>query len=40
VTKVFADITMSLDGFITEPNEPVGNTLGDDPMPMQRKLRA
>jgi dihydrofolate reductase len=31
VTKVYADITMSLDGFITEPNVPVGNPLGDDP---------
>ncbi len=31
MTKVYADITMSLDGFITEPNVPVGNPLGDDP---------
>jgi len=31
VTKVYADITMSLDGFITEPNMPPGNALGDDP---------
>lgn len=31
MAKVYADITMSLDGFITEPNMPVGNPLGDDP---------
>ena len=31
MTKVYADITMSLDGFITEPNVPVGTPLGDDP---------
>ena len=31
MTKVYADITMSLDGFITEPNVPAGNPLGDDP---------
>ena len=31
MAKVYADITMSLDGFITEPNVPVGNSLGDDP---------
>jgi dihydrofolate reductase len=31
VTKVYADITMSLDGFITEPNVPAGNARGDDP---------
>lgn len=30
MTKVYADITMSLDGFITEPNT-FGNALGDDP---------
>jgi hypothetical protein len=29
--KVTLDISMSLDGFITEPNEGVGNPLGDDP---------
>jgi dihydrofolate reductase len=29
--KVTADISMSLDGFITEPNERGGNPLGDDP---------
>jgi dihydrofolate reductase len=31
VPKVYAEMTMSLDGFITEPNVPVGNALGDDP---------
>lgn len=31
MTQVYADITMSLDGFITEPNVPAGNALGDDP---------
>jgi dihydrofolate reductase len=31
VSKRYADITMSLDGFITEPNVPAGNRLGDDP---------
>jgi dihydrofolate reductase len=29
--KVTLHISMSLDGFITEPNEGVGNPLGDDP---------
>ena len=29
--KVTLNISMSLDGFITEPNEGVGNPLGDDP---------
>jgi dihydrofolate reductase len=29
--KVALHISMSLDGFITEPNEGVGNPLGDDP---------
>ncbi len=29
--KVMLHISMSLDGFITEPNEGVGNPLGDDP---------
>jgi dihydrofolate reductase len=28
--KVHADVSMSLDGFITGPNEGVGNPLGDD----------
>jgi dihydrofolate reductase len=31
LSKVTCDISMSLDGFITEPNEGVGNPLGDDP---------
>jgi dihydrofolate reductase len=31
MSKVTCDISMSLDGFITEPNEGVGNPLGDDP---------
>jgi dihydrofolate reductase len=31
VSKIYADITMSLDGFITEPNMNAGNPLGDDP---------
>jgi dihydrofolate reductase len=31
VSTIYADITMSLDGFITEPNVPAGNSLGDDP---------
>jgi dihydrofolate reductase len=30
MTKVALDISMSLDGFITGPNEGVGNPLGDD----------
>ena len=30
MTRIYADITMSLDGFITEPNT-FGNALGDDP---------
>src|SRR3954466_16347335 len=30
MTKICADITMSLDGFITEPNT-FGTPLGDDP---------
>jgi dihydrofolate reductase len=30
VNTIYADITMSLDGFITEPNT-FGNALGDDP---------
>ena len=30
MTKVAPDISMSLDGFITGPNEGVGNPLGDD----------
>src|SRR3954467_14879781 len=30
MTKVYADITMSLDGYITEPNT-FGTPLGDDP---------
>lgn len=30
MTKVVLDISMSLDGFITGPNEGVGNPLGDD----------
>ena len=29
--KVVSDISMSLDGFITEPNEGGENPLGDDP---------
>jgi dihydrofolate reductase len=29
--KVVINMSMSLDGFITEPNEAVGNPLGDDP---------
>jgi hypothetical protein len=29
--KVTVHISMSLDGFITEPNQGVGNALGDDP---------
>ncbi len=29
--KVTADISMSLDGFVTEPNSGPGNPLGDDP---------
>src|SRR5918996_1571970 len=29
--KVVINLSMSLDGFITEPNEGVGNPLGDDP---------
>src|SRR5215218_1207245 len=29
--NVVIDMSMSLDGFITEPNEGVGNPLGDDP---------
>src|SRR5215212_9545873 len=29
--KVVINISMSLDGFITEPSEGVGNPLGDDP---------
>ena len=29
--KVVINMSMSLDGFITEPNEVVGNPLGDDP---------
>jgi dihydrofolate reductase len=29
--KVIINMSMSLDGFITEPNEGVGNPLGDDP---------
>jgi hypothetical protein len=29
--KVVINMSMSLDGFITEPNEGVGNPLGDDP---------
>ncbi|MBA3432198.1 MAG: dihydrofolate reductase family protein [Actinobacteria bacterium] len=31
MSKVTSDISMSLDGFITVPNEGVGNPLGDDP---------
>jgi dihydrofolate reductase len=31
VTKVYADITMSLDGFITVPDDGSDNPLGDDP---------
>jgi dihydrofolate reductase len=30
MAKVSSDILMSLDGFITGPNEDVGNPLGDD----------
>ena len=30
MTQVVCDISMSLDGFITGPNEGVGNPLGDD----------
>jgi dihydrofolate reductase len=30
MSKVMLDISMSLDGFITGPNEGVGNPLGDD----------
>ena len=30
MTKVVCDISTSLDGFITGPNEGVGNPLGDD----------
>jgi dihydrofolate reductase len=30
MAKVSCDISMSLDGFITGPNEGVGNPLGDD----------
>jgi dihydrofolate reductase len=30
MTKVALDISMSLDGFITGPNEGIGNPLGDD----------
>ena len=29
--KVTCEISMSLDGFITEPNESAGDPLGDDP---------
>ena len=31
MSKVTCDISMSLDGFITEPNQDAGNPLGDDP---------
>jgi len=30
MTRVLVDVSMSLDGFITGPNEGVGNPLGDD----------
>ncbi len=30
MTRVLFDISMSLDGFITGPNESIGNPLGDD----------
>lgn len=30
MSKVYAEITMSLDGFITGPNVRVGNGMGDD----------
>ena len=31
MVKVYVSLSMSLDGFITEPNEGVGSPLGDDP---------
>ena len=31
MSKVTAEISMSLDGFVTEPNPGAGNPLGDDP---------
>jgi dihydrofolate reductase len=31
LVKVYVSLSMSLDGFITEPNEGVGSPLGDDP---------
>jgi hypothetical protein len=31
MSKVTADISMSLDGFVTEPNPGGENPLGDDP---------
>jgi dihydrofolate reductase len=31
MSKVTSEVSMSLDGFITEPNERAGNPLGDDP---------
>ena len=34
MTKVIADITMSLDGFVTAPNAGPQNGLGDDGMPL------
>ncbi len=30
MTRVLVDVSMSLDGFVTGPNEGVGNPLGDD----------
>ena len=34
MTKVIADITMSLDGFVTAPNAGPEAGLGDDGMPL------
>jgi hypothetical protein len=34
--KVTAEISMSLDGFVTEPNPGGENPLGDDPWPPPR----
>jgi hypothetical protein len=31
MSKVYVDISMSLDGFITDPDAAVGNSLSDDP---------
>jgi dihydrofolate reductase len=31
MSKVTAEVSMSLDGFVTEPNPGAGNPLGDDP---------